>query len=105
MEYINKIELCGIVGNVRIISATGKLARFSLCVSNIYRTPEGDCTVDDTWFNCSAWEGKAIKDVTTIISKKTAHIIGHVTTKRYLSASENEFTTWEVICDSVEIQD
>lgn len=104
MEFINKIELQGVVGNAKVdtIGET-KSVRFSLCTQNAYNSEGEDAVVDCTWFNCLAWEGKKTKDITKIKSYDMIHLKGRVRTYSYIGADGADKYTWEVLCYELEI--
>ena len=58
MEYLNKIEIRGIVGQVSFAEVGDKKhANFSVCTQYAYKNQSGEAVVETTWFNVSAWEG------------------------------------------------
>lgn len=104
MEFLNKIELQGFVGNTKVdtIGET-KSVRFSLCVQQAYNAKDGVAVVDCTWFNCLAWEGEKVKDVTQIKSNDMVHLKGRVKAHSYVGADGVGKYTWEVLCQELEI--
>ena len=106
MEFLNKIELCGIIGNTTIRQFQGgDVIRFSLVVEEAYKGTDGINIVDTTWFNCTAWKGENIPDLTMIEKGKAVKVTGRVKIQKLLSPSENESYVWEVICKSIEVLD
>lgn len=58
MEFFNKIEIRGIVGQVSFAEVGDKKhANFSVCTQYAYKNQSGEAVVETTWFNVSAWEG------------------------------------------------
>lgn len=58
MEFLNKIEIRGIVGQVSFAEVGEKRhANFSVCTQYAYKNQSGEAVVETTWFNVSAWEG------------------------------------------------
>ena len=100
MECLNKIELKGFVGNITHNNGT---SRFSLCVEEVFKAKDEVPLIQNTWFNCTAFEGNEIKDLQKIKRGTKVHVIGRVRMQRLLSSSENERFIWEVICTSIEI--
>ena len=79
MEFINKIELQGTVGSAKVTTVgESKLVRFSLCTHQAYNDSSEAIVVECTWFNCIAWEGEKIKDVSQIKSNDIVHLKGRV---------------------------
>ena len=103
MEFINKIELCGYVGNVTIHTVGGtSVARFSLCTEQAYHSSDGTPVIENTWFNCTAWQSDKIKDLTKIQKGKTVHLTGRVKMQQYTAQEGNRYI-WEVLCQELEV--
>ena len=63
MEQINKIELRGNVGNVKIQEYGGSESiRFSLATNYAYKGKDGQPVIETTWHNVTAWSGKGMPD-------------------------------------------
>ena len=59
MEFLNKIELRGIVGQSSLNRVgDSQVCRFSLVTEYSYKDRGNNPVVDVTWFNITAWEGK-----------------------------------------------
>ncbi len=59
MEQLNKVELRGIVGSVRVQSvADTKVANFSVATNNAFKSQAGAIVIETTWHNVVAWEGR-----------------------------------------------
>lgn len=99
MEFINRIELQGFVGNVKVntIGET-KSVRFSLCTQNAYNSESEGTVVDCTWFNCLAW-GDAVQ----IKKHDIVHLKGRIKEYSYTGVDGADRYTWEVICKELEI--
>ena len=55
-QYINRVELQGIVGTSKVISIGDKKAvRFSLATNYAYKDKEGYPVIKTTWHACSVW--------------------------------------------------
>ncbi|MBQ6578468.1 MAG: single-stranded DNA-binding protein [Bacteroidales bacterium] len=106
MESICKIELRGIIGTAAINNIGGtRMARFSLATDYAYKTKEGECVIDTTWFNCTAWQSEKIQNLDQIQKGKVAHLQGRVRMQRYTDAFGVERCIWEVVCQTLEISD
>ena len=102
MEFLNKIELRGIVENVSLNKVGGlEIARFSLCVEQSYA--DNDCAVvETTWFACSAWGDKCPK-ITELKRGCSVHVIGRVRTARYVNVDGEERRIFEVLVQTLEL--
>jgi len=103
MEFINKIELQGIVGNV----STNKVgdttvARFSVVTEQSYTSKDGAMVIDTTWHNCTAWES-AKNAISDLKRGSIVHIVGRVRNTRYTTADGTERTISEIVVNEVKV--
>lgn len=106
MESICKIELRGIIGTAAINNIGGtRMARFSLATDYAYKSQDGTCVIDTTWFNCSCLESEKIPNLDQIRKGKVAHLQGRVRMQRYTDCNGVERQIWEVVCQTLEISE
>ncbi len=104
MEQLNKIELKGNVGNVKVFeTATGKLVRFSLATNYLYRNREGETGVETTWHNIVAWEGRVIKSLDMIEKGSYMHVIGRLRSSHFTGTDGTEKQGYEVVANKLTI--
>ena len=102
MEQLNRIELRGNVGTVRISEAgTGRMVRFSLATNYLYQTKEGNGAVETTWHNIVAWESKAIPDVGIVEKGCPLYVSGRLRSSRYTAADGSERISFEVVANRI----
>ena len=102
MEQLNRIELKGNVGSVRITEAgSGKVARFSLATNYLYQAKDGSGTVETTWHNIVAWEGRGIPDLSVIEKGCPLYVCGRVRSTRYTASDGTEKTSFEVVASRI----
>lgn len=97
MEYINKVELLGVV-NKFAISDTD-FYNFSICILNTYKMEE-EAIVETTWLNVKA-NGKNVNGVIT--KGKFAHVIGRIKTSKYCSSDGKEHYSYYILANKVKI--
>lgn len=103
MEFVNKIELRGIVGNSNVIPVGGtKVVRFSLVTEYAYKTKDGVAVIDTTWFSCSAWEKPGFPAFEKIVKGTCVSLTGRVRVTKY-EVDGIERTSWEVLVNKLEI--
>ena len=103
MEQLNRIELRGNVGNVRISTVgSSQVARFSLATNYLYQTKDGNGAVETTWHNVVAWESKAIPDLGIIEKGSPLYVCGRVKCSRYTAADGTEKQSFEVIAARID---
>ena len=97
MEQINKIELQGRVGTVRIQTYNGhRVANFSVAVDTAFKNRAGELTIDTTWFNCVAWENTPGR-LDNLVKGAPIHIHGRVRQRKYTAQDGSERTSFEVL--------
>ena len=98
MEFLNKIELCGIVGQSSLNRVgDSRVCRFSLATEYSYKGRDGGYVVDVTWFNVTAWEGKEMPDLHLVCKGAAVQLTGRVRAFRFTMADGSERSGWEVI--------
>lgn len=104
MEFINKIELQGLVGNATTsIIQANNLTRFSLLVEETYKSTSGPIVIQSNWFNCTVWQDKKIKDFNKIKKGAIVHLKGRVKMQTYSDSSGASRHVWEIVCEELEV--
>ena len=105
MEFLNKIELQGVIGNVQLTPAVSgtKVARFSLATNYAYTGNDGGAIIDTTWFSVSAWEGDKIRCLDNLQKGTKVHVIGRVRCQRYVDTDGRDRQCWEVVASELKI--
>lgn len=106
MEHINRIELQGRVGSVRMNTAgSTKVANFTMATDYLYKGRDGAAVSETTWHNVTAWAGKGIPDLALITKGIPVNVIGRVREVRYKSAEGVEKVFHEVIAHKITLVD
>lgn len=106
MEQLNRIELKGIVGAIRITPVGDKkVARFSMATNYAYQDREGNSVIETTWHNVSTWNGSECPDLGKLQKGAHVHVIGRICNMRYVDSNGCERTVHEVKASRVEIFD
>ena len=126
MQFLNKIEIQGIVGNSSIQKvadtrlcrfsvvtelaykgndgvADTRLCRFSVVTELAYKGNDGTSIIESTWFNVSAWEGKDITNLEAITREAIVHITGRLKCNRYVDANGNDRVQYEIVAQKVDV--
>ncbi len=104
MEQLNKVQLRGIVGSIRIQNVgNSKFARLTVATNLAYRGQDGCCIIETTWHNVMAWEGKDIHDLDKLEKGSNVEIVGRLKNQRYTSADGTDHSCVEIIASSLEI--
>lgn len=103
MEFLNKIEIRGIVGNVSFAEVGDtKKASFSVCTHDTCKAPDGEATVDTTWFNVSAWETPE-NGIDNLRKGARVFVSGRIRT-RYYEGNGCERILQEVVATEVRVE-
>ena len=68
MEQLNRIELRGVVGSVRMANVSGKnVANFTMATSRAYTKKDNTAVIETEWHNVAAWEGGKIQQLDMLV--------------------------------------
>ena len=104
MEFLNRIELRGIVGTSALNRiGDSEVCRFSIVTEYSYKDRENNPVVDTTWFNVTAWEGNKGIPALDFISKGTpVYVCGRLRSQKYQGSDGVEKSFLEIIANTVE---
>lgn len=106
MEQINRIELRGNVGNVKLQNVGNSEAiRFSIATNYAYKGKDGLPVIETTWHNVTAWSGKGMPDFHRIDKGSLVHVTGRLRTQKFEGSDGNERLVYEVVASRLEIED
>ena len=99
MEYLNKVELRGIVGAYRTVTINdASITNFNVMTNHAYWSKSGDAVIESTWHNV-AFHG--------IIGKMTkgskVYVTGRIRNNSYTGADGEERYSNEIVAKSVEL--
>lgn len=104
MEFINKIEILGIVGSSSIQKVGDtRFARFSVAVDYAYKGNDGTNIIETTWFSCQIFEETGICNLDSITRGAIVHVIGRLKCNRYVDANGNDRVQYEIIARKLEV--
>lgn len=107
MEQLNRIELRGNVGNVKIQEfSDNKVVRLSVATNYMYKNKDGISTVETTWHNVSAWQNqKGMPDFSRITKGMAVYVVGRLRFRAFEGADGDQKQFWEVIASKLELLD
>lgn len=104
MEQLNRVELIGYLGTVKIFSVGDtKLARFSLATNAAFSDRQGNLRIETTWHNVSAWQSDRCRDLEQLAKGDRIHVIGRLRNNRYTSADGAERVIQEIVARQIEV--
>ncbi len=106
MEQLNRIELRGNVGNVKLMNVgESEVARFSIATNYAYKGKDGKPVIETTWHNVTAWPGKGIPDLKTLYKGSLVHVTGRMRSVKFEGTDGTDKTIYEVLANRMEILD
>lgn len=97
MEFLNKVELKGIVGSVHnVVFGLHPAKRFSLVTEHTSKDADGRAVIETTWFNCTYTP--ADNEIHAEIAKgDKVHLIGRLRARSYTDQDNNPHYVFEVV--------
>ncbi len=106
MEQINKIELRGLVGSVKLQEvAEKKVARITVATSMAYTDRSGAAVIDTQWHNVNAWEGKRIVGLEKLKKGDRVWVTGRIRYNKFTGMDGLEHNSTEIIANRLSILD
>ncbi len=103
MEQINRIELQGNVGTVRLNDVgDNQVLHFSLATNYAYKSKEGD-VIETTWHNVVAWKNRNMPDFSLIRKGTALNITGRLRVVKYTAADGTEKQIHEIMANRMTI--
>lgn len=104
MEHINKIEIQGRVGTVRLNTVNDKkVANFSVATDYMYKGRDGEGVSETTWHNVVAWESQDMPDLSLIQKGTPLNIQGRLRANKYTSNDGVEKQYFEILAYKIKI--
>lgn len=104
MEQLNKVQLRGIVGSIRIQNVgNSKFARLTVATNLAYRGQDGCCIIETTWHNVTAWEGKGIHDLDKFEKGSKVEVVGRLKNQRNTTSDGEDRYSTEILAHTISI--
>ena len=98
----NNVQLVGRLGanpEVKVLSNSSKLARFSIAINNNYTNKQGEKVTETQWHSVTAW-GKLADLAEKLLQKGTQVAVdGRLSIRKYTSNEGAKVTATEVIAN------
>ena len=104
MEFLNSVEITGVVGKVNTQNVSDhKVANISVVTEESFRDANGCAIIETTWFNVVAWQTDKMPDLDTIERGSRVNVKGRLRLKRYVNADGEPRTMSEVVANTVRV--
>ena len=103
-KSINRVELQGRVGTVRISPCVGTVAaNFSLLTEHHLQPASGMAIVESTWHNVVAWANKDMPDLRRIAKGTPVYVSGRMRSSKYTTSEGVEKNFNEILANKLRI--
>ncbi len=103
MEHLNRIEVNGRVGTIRISEVNGsKVANFSVVSEYLYKTRDGNAMSETTWFNVTAWQNRDMPDFGRLAKGMQVYVSGRMRSSKYTNSDGIDRQFYDIIANKVE---
>ena len=104
MEFINHIELAGVVGRVRIQQVVDRIvANISLITEECYKDNSSCAVIETTWHNVVAWQSADMPSLDSIERGSHLNVQGRLRARRYSDANGDSHILYEVVAASIRL--
>jgi len=100
MEQLNRVELRGNVGNIKLqTTKEKKMIIFSLATNKAYNGKDGSAVIETTWHNVVAFEGKEIHDLDKISKGSRVYVCGRLRNQKFTGSDGVERSSYDVLAN------
>lgn len=104
LTQLNKVELIGVVGNVKVMNVlNNKAARFTLCTQFMHKDKSGCVVVESTWTPVIAFESDKINCIEEIKRGSKVQLVGRLKTNRFIKEDGSTVDSLEVVAKELTI--
>lgn len=105
MEFLNRIELRGVVGRADCNAFNNHhVCNFSVVTEASIKDREGNSVSEPTWFNVTAWDGvQGLDDVTRIQKGMWVNVIGRLRHRKYTTQDNEDRYSLDILARLVKI--
>ena len=105
MEFINRIELQGVVGRAEINSFNNsQVCNFSVVTEYSTVDRERNSIIETAWFNVSAWSGRNnISELYNLQRGSWVRVTGRIRVRKYTTQTGEERSAMDIIANKVEL--
>lgn len=103
MEHLNRIQIRGKVGAVRLSEINGtKVASCSVHTDYFYKLHNGADACETTWHNVVCWQSESAESLDLLAKGINVYVEGRLRTMKYTSVSGEEKMFYEIVASKLE---
>lgn len=104
MEQLNRIELRGIVGSVKVQNFNSTpVAHFTLATNIAYKDKDGSPVIETAWHSVTAWEGREIQCLESIVKGTKLYVCGRLRYQRVTGNDGVDRTFTDVLAKKIAV--
>lgn len=102
MEQLNRIEIRGNVGSVKIQTVGDKrVMKLTIATNYVYKDKDGEPVIETTWHVVTVWEGRNMPDFSKFEKGVKVHVIGRLRNQKYMGSDGIERTAYDIQASKV----
>ncbi len=106
MEQLNKVELRGNVGSVKLQTGVNRNgARITVATNLAYHDKEGNPVIETQWHNVIAWESRGIRDLENIKKGDKVYVVGRLRYQKFTGQDGVERLQTDIVANRVVLLD
>lgn len=106
MEQLNRIELRGAVGSVKLQAfSEAKVARITVATNYAYKDKTGAAVIETSWHNVIAREGRNLKDLERLRKGMKVYVQGRLRYQKYTGSDGIERVSTDIVANRLVILD
>lgn len=103
MEHLNKIQIRGTVGTVRLTNIRERtVANFSVFTDYVSKTAEGVVISETTWHQVVCWQSESSFNLIGLSKGQDVYVEGRLRQMRYTNAVGEEKVFTEIVASKLE---
>lgn len=104
MEFLNSVEITGVVGRVNTQNVSDhKVANFSVVTEESFSDTIGCAIIETTWFNVVAWQNDEMPALDALERGARVNVKGRLRHKHYINPDGEPRVMNEVVASSVHV--
>lgn len=107
MDFLNRIDLCGIVGHSNVTKCCDtKVCSFSLMTEYCHKGEDGSIVVETMWIQVTACGPKpGWPDLDNIKKGSKVHVTGRLRYRQYTDSNGFDHKCWDVVAQTIKLVD
>ncbi len=102
MEHLNRVELKGVIGSIKIDEVAGtRVARFSMATNYTHLDRTRCAVIETTWHTVTAWQGSVASNLDMLAKGSNVHVVGRLRQSQYITDTGERRSTVDILANSI----